>query len=110
MSCSALQTLHLDQCRLGAFPPPVLALEALSVLGVGNNAIAELPTEVTTLAALSALDVRNNSLATLPPQLALLPLRSLLVEGNMLRTLRRSVIERGTPALLEYLRTRLPVP
>lgn len=108
MPCSALETLHIDQCRLTAVPPAVPSLSKLSVLGLGNNSIAELPEEITLLATLSALDVRNNSLAVLPPRLALLPLRSLLVEGNMLRTIRRSIIERGTPALLEYLRTRLP--
>jgi hypothetical protein len=35
-------------------------------------------------------------------------LRWLGVEGNMLRMIRRPVIERGTKALLEYLRDKLP--
>lgn len=48
-------------------------------------------------------------LRSLPPQLGLMPcLRALIVKGNPLRTIRRPILERGTPALLEYLRDRIP--
>jgi Leucine-rich repeat (LRR) protein len=107
-ACTAVRTLHVDQCALAVFPPVATVLPSLAVLGLGNNAIPSIPLDVTRLARLSALDVRNNSIAALPPQLALLPLRSLLVDGNVLRSVRRAVLERGTPALLAYLKDRLP--
>lgn len=93
-----------------ALPASIACLTALSSLLLSENGIADLPTgPLATLASLEELDLRNNALTQLPPQLALMPrLRSLSVEGNILRTVRRSVLERGTPALLEYLRTRLP--
>lgn len=59
------------------------------------------------LTKLDELDLTNNDLSTLPAELGLLPLRSLGVEGNMLRMIRRPVIERGTQALLEHLRDKL---
>lgn len=52
----------------------------------------------------------NNSIATLPPQLGLMAptLRVLALEGNVLRTIRRPLLDRGTPALLAYLKDRIP--
>uniref|UniRef100_A0A061QMF4 Plant intracellular ras-group-related lrr protein 6-like n=1 Tax=Tetraselmis sp. GSL018 TaxID=582737 RepID=A0A061QMF4_9CHLO len=35
-------------------------------------------------------------------------LRSLQVEGNRLRSIQRSILDRGTKALLEYLESRIP--
>jgi len=59
---------------------------------------------------LEELNLSNNALGSLPPRLGLMPaLRALLVEGNCLRTIRRPILERGTPALLDYLRSRMPV-
>jgi len=44
-----------------------------------------------------------------PAELGLLPrLRNLALEGNPLRSIRRPIIARGTPAVLEYLRDKLP--
>lgn len=101
----------MDTCGLAALPPCVAALTGLTQLSMDGNSITELPLPpLVALSALQELNVRNNSLSVLPPQLALLPrLRSLQVEGNMLRTIRRSVLDRGTPALLEYLHSRLPL-
>lgn len=59
---------------------------------------------------LEELNLANNNLATLPPQLGLLApvLRSLGLEGNPLRSIRRPILERGTPAVLAYLKDRIP--
>lgn len=61
--------------------------------------------------SLTVLDVSNNELSRLPPELGKLQdtLRTLLVEGNPLRSIRRNVLMGGTAALLEYLSTRIPV-
>lgn len=60
---------------------------------------------------LTVLDVGNNELARLPPELGNLQdtLRTLVVDGNPLRSIRRNVLTGGTAALLEYLLTRIPV-
>ena len=109
-ACTALKHLTLSGCSLSAFPASIASLSALSSLLLSDNGIAEIPTApLATLASLEELDIRNNALTQLPPQLALMPcLRSLSVEGNILRSVRRTVLERGTPALLEYLGSRLP--
>jgi Leucine-rich repeat (LRR) protein len=59
---------------------------------------------------LSELDVSNNQLSSLPPQLGLLAgsLRVLQLEGNCLRTIRRPILEKGTAAVLDWLRDRIP--
>lgn len=61
--------------------------------------------------SLTLLDVSNNELKSLPPQMGKLQdtLRTLLVEGNPLRSIRRNVLTGGTPGLLEYLMSRMPV-
>jgi Leucine-rich repeat (LRR) protein len=103
-----ITALHADQCALSQFPAPLFSLPSLCVLGLSNNALPAVPIDIQYLKRLEALDLRNNNLTSLLPQLALLPLRSLLVEGNILRTMRRTVLEQGTPALLAYLKDRLP--
>jgi hypothetical protein len=61
------------------------------------------------LAVLNTLDLSNNSLAQLPPKLALLKeLRSLQVQGNTFRVPRRDLIDKGTAAVLAYLRDKIP--
>jgi hypothetical protein len=109
-ACTSLKYLCLSGCSISTFPPSIAPLSALTTLLLSDNGISDIPTApLATLTNLEELDIRNNSLTQLPPQLALMPrLRSLSVEGNMLRTVRRTVLERGTPALLEYLRSRLP--
>lgn len=111
-TATALKALRLDTCGLSDFPAAaVTGLPHLTALTLDNNAIPVLPVPpLAALAALEELHVRNNALTALPPQLALLPrLRTLQVEGNMLRTIRRSVLDRGSPALLQYLHSRLPL-
>jgi Leucine-rich repeat (LRR) protein len=107
--CTVLRTLHLDGCCIHQIPSFLTSLQHLSVLGVGNNAIHVVPVDVSRLQRLTALDLRNNSISALPPELSLVPLRSLLLEGNMLRTIKRSTLDRGTPAVLEHLKSRLPI-
>lgn len=59
---------------------------------------------------LEELNVLNNDITGLPPALGNMAptLRFLGVQGNPLRTIRRVLLEKGTPALLEYLRSRIP--
>ena len=60
---------------------------------------------------LHVLDVTGNELGHLEPKLGLLGaegLRTFLVGGNTFRVPRRDVVEKGTGAVLTYLRGRIP--
>ena len=73
------------------------------------NAV-QVPQQLTVLACLSRLDLSANSIAKVPPQLGVMhpTLKQLALDGNPLRTIRQAVLQKGTPALLEYLRGRIP--
>jgi len=104
-----LTELRWGKAMLDAIPDEVFDLRRLRVLRLNDNRIGALSPAVARLVELDELDLTNNDLGTLPPELGLLTgLRWLGVEGNMLRMIRRHVIERGTKALLEYLRDKLP--
>lgn len=62
------------------------------------------------LSALAHLDLSDNDVASVPPVVGRMApgLRALLLEGNPLRNVRRAVLERGTEAVLAYLRDRIP--
>ncbi len=111
--------LDLSQTGLAALPGEALGLQALRRLTLSGNRLAQLPPELARLTRLEELDVSNNDLASLPPQLGWLAppgpgggghgsLRALSLEGNPLRLIRRPILERGTLAVLEYLRDRIP--
>ena len=67
--------------------------------------------DISKLTRLKELDLTNNDISGLPPMLGMLggTLKVLRLEGNPLRSIRRPVLERGTAAVLEYLRGRIPV-
>jgi len=105
---SKLRELRWAKGGLTQIPDDVYRMEDLRLLRLPDNQIVSISAEVARLTNLDELDVTNNNLSTLPAELGLLPLRSLGVEGNMLRMIRRAVIDRGTQALLEHLRDKLP--
>lgn len=55
--------------------------------------------------------MQDNALSSLPPRMGLMApqLRVLRLQGNGLRAIRRPVLDRGTAAVLEWLRDRIPV-
>lgn len=56
--------------------------------------------------ALNFLNVENNSLTKLPTLLGFMKLSALKVDGNPLKLIKRTVIDKGTIALLDFLRTK----
>lgn len=81
--------------------------ESLTVLDVRDNKLQRLSDRIPQLYRLKTLDVTNNDLPDLPPGLGYLKyLDHLLVEGNPLKSIRRSIISAGTEPLKKYLRTR----
>ena len=67
--------------------------------------------DVTKLTALEELNLTDNNIGSLPPKLGLLgeKLRELRIEGNPLRSIRRSILDKGTAAVLSYLQSRVPM-
>jgi hypothetical protein len=60
---------------------------------------------------LQELDLSNNQLSNLPAQMGLMgpTLRVLMLDGNCIRAIRRPVLEKGTAAVLEWLKDRIPM-
>ncbi|RLN92892.1 hypothetical protein BBJ28_00021544 [Nothophytophthora sp. Chile5] len=81
--------------------------DSLTVFDVRDNKVQRLPERFAQLYRLKTLDLTNNDLHDLPAELGYLKyLNHLLVEGNPLRSIRRSIIASGTEPLKKYLRTR----
>lgn len=105
---------NLDQLFLGynalhTIPEAAVVAvnDSLTVLEIRDNKLQMLPTNLALLYRLKTLDVTNNDLHDLPPGLGYLKyLNHFMVDGNPLRSIRRSIISSGTEALKKYLRTR----
>ena len=108
--CSALVELHAGFNAIESLPEALGALRGLAVLELRNNRLQELPAALCGL-PLTLLDLSANSLRALPPELGLVTtLRSVPLDGNPLRLLRREVWAGPVSGLLEFLRSRLPDP
>ncbi|KAH7302071.1 hypothetical protein KP509_23G055200 [Ceratopteris richardii] len=107
-----LEELRLRRMRLQEFPSEVFALGRLRVLDLGQNSLSHIPSEISSLKSLEELDISDNSIMSLPPELGLLEtsLQALKLDGNPLKSIRRSVLDRGTKAILQYLKLKLPQP
>lgn len=83
-------------------------LPSLQTLDLSMCCLPRLPSSIVGLPTLTSLDLSENELKEIPPALGELPLlRDLRIGGNPQRGLRQTVIERGTPVVLEYLRGRI---
>ncbi|KAJ3010473.1 hypothetical protein HKX48_007387 [Thoreauomyces humboldtii] len=106
----SLVELNVSRNRIVALPDrfPFPNLEALLV--TGNSLTALDPETLIAMSNLSVLDVADNDIKQINPRIALTPkLRVLRIAGNSFRVPRRDIVERGTDAILEYLRDRIPV-
>ncbi|KAL7680652.1 putative leucine-rich repeat domain superfamily [Plasmopara halstedii] len=106
---TSLDQLLLGYNLLGEIPEDVVLTvkESLTVLDVRDNKLQRLSSRIPELFRLKTLDVTNNDLHQLPPGLGYLKhLDHLLVAGNPLRSIRRSVLSGGTETLKKFLRTR----
>ena len=131
-SVTGLRVLNLGFNGFQEIPSCIFQLQQLEVLLLTNNQVIFFPflsfffpllhahfleqltdldvDSLANLVALNTLDVSNNSLSQLPPTLGrMTTLRNLQVQGNRFRVPRRDVIEKGTEAILAYLRDKIPL-
>ncbi|KVI02233.1 Leucine-rich repeat-containing protein [Cynara cardunculus var. scolymus] len=128
--CSSLAEFYMGNNSLTSLPTVIGELTNLGTFDLHSNQLTEFPVEACKL-RLSGLDLSNNSLSGLPPEIGKSPvhkiegeyslflhqmrieclmttLRKLVLTGNPIRTLRSSLVSGPTPALLKFLRSRLP--
>ncbi|GCB69992.1 leucine-rich repeat-containing protein 40 [Scyliorhinus torazame] len=108
-SCKYMKELYVGNNQIEYLGSEHLKnLSAIVVLELRDNKLKSLPDEIILLQDLERLDLTNNDISSLPYALGSLPvLKSLLLEGNPLRTIRRDIIKRGTQELLKFLRSRI---
>ncbi|KAM3620236.1 uncharacterized protein V6R79_020102 [Siganus canaliculatus] len=107
---SRLRSIILNYNRFKSFPEVLYHIVSLETVLLGNNQVNEVdPGRLVKLDRLSTLDLSNNDLLKVPPELGLCAsLRCLSLEGNPFRAPRAAIVARGTDAVLEYLRSRIP--
>ncbi|XP_028258823.1 leucine-rich repeat-containing protein 40 [Parambassis ranga] len=105
-----LRSIILNYNRFKSFPEVLYQVISLETVLLGNNQVCSVdPSRLTKLVRLSTLDLSNNDLLSIPPEVGLCTsLRCLCLEGNPFRTPRAAIMAKGTDALLEYLRSRIP--
>ena len=109
LSAEALNELDISRNRLTALPRLRSAFPKLSIVKAADNSISDLPFE--SVQGLQVLDVGGNEISSLEPRIGLLGqegLRVFLVGANTFRVPRRDVVEKGTGAILNWLRNRIP--
>lgn len=111
LSSPLLTELNASRNRLTTLPALRSTFPALTTLHVSDNSIHELTVEAAQ--GLHVLDVSGNEISFLEPRLGLLGgseggLRTLAVGGNTFRVPRRDVVEKGTEAILTWLRGKIP--
>ncbi|KAJ6417209.1 hypothetical protein OIU84_003006 [Salix udensis] len=102
--------LYLRQVQLREIPSDILSLQQLQVLNLSQNSLHSIPEGFKNLSSLTELDLSDNNISALPPELGLLEpsLQALRLDGNPLRSIRRTILDRGTKAVLKYLMDKLP--
>lgn len=104
-----LTEINVSRNRLTSLPVLRKSYPALASVYAPQNSISELRVEP--VKGLQVLDVSGNAIAHLEPKLGLLGsegLRTLIVGANKFRVPRRDVIDKGTEAVLAWLRGRIP--
>ncbi|XP_054994659.1 leucine-rich repeat-containing protein 40 [Sorex araneus] len=105
-----LQTINLSFNRFKILPDVLYRLPALETILISNNQVGSVdPQKMKAMENLMTLDLQNNDLLQIPPELGnCVSLRTLLLDGNPFRVPRAAVLVKGTAAVLEYLRDRIP--
>ncbi|XP_050247476.1 plant intracellular Ras-group-related LRR protein 6 isoform X2 [Quercus robur] len=109
-SMSHLQELYLRRMQLHEVPSDIFNLQQLRILDLSQNSLQSVSVEFQRLTSLSELGLSDNNISVLPPELGLLEpsLQALRLDGNPMRSIRRTILDRGTKAILNYLKDKIP--
>lgn len=105
-----LRSIILSFNRFKAFPDVLYRILSLETILICNNQVGAIdPLRLKMLDRLSTLDLQNNDIMQVPPELGnCTSLRALMLDGNPFRNPRAAIVAKGTDALLDYLRSRIP--
>ncbi|XP_069934380.1 leucine-rich repeat-containing protein 40 isoform X2 [Oryctolagus cuniculus] len=105
-----LQVINLSFNRFKILPEVLYHIPTLETILISNNQVGSVdPQKMKTMENLTTLDLQNNDLLQIPPELGnCVNLRTLLLDGNPFRVPRAAILMKGTAAILEYLRDRIP--
>jgi Leucine-rich repeat (LRR) protein len=109
LTAPLLITLDVSINRLiGSLPVLQTSFPSLTTLLASDNRISEVSPE--SLANLRIVNLSNNDIERLEPRIGLLQgtLTGLEVEGNRFRVPNRQVLQKGTDAVLTWLRDKIP--
>uniref|UniRef100_A0A8D2AHI5 Leucine-rich repeat-containing protein 40 n=1 Tax=Sciurus vulgaris TaxID=55149 RepID=A0A8D2AHI5_SCIVU len=105
-----LQTINLSFNRFKMLPEVLYCISTLETVLISNNQVGSVDAQkMRMMENLTTLDLQNNDLLQIPPELGnCVNLRTLLLDGNPFRVPRAAILMKGTAAILEYLRDRIP--
>jgi len=108
-----LRNLDISHNRFRQLPRCIYELERLETLSAHDNQIRAIDASESGLGGmreLKRLNLGNNDIQIVPPILGKMQnLVELELWGNPFRQPRHQILSMGTPALLSYLRTRIPI-
>jgi Leucine-rich repeat (LRR) protein len=106
----SLRELVISDNRITEISDGIYELPILENLFASNNRIQTIdPLKICNMKFLSTLNFQNNDLSQVPPELGrATQIKSLQLEGNGFRLPRHEILAKGTTAILDYLRSRLP--
>ncbi|ORX85413.1 L domain-like protein, partial [Anaeromyces robustus] len=103
-----LLELNLSYNNIQKLPSTTIPFPALETLIISKNRIEAIENPEV-FGQLSILDLSDNSIGFIPPKLGLCSkLKKLSLEGNTFRVPRYQVLQKGTAAILAYLKDRIP--
>ena len=106
---SKLQDIVLSMNAFAALPSSLYGLPKLTSILCSDNRVTSIDVAgISQLPLLNVLDLSNNNIDSVPPELGrVATLKSLKLEGNAFKNPRPAILAQGTPALLDYLRSRI---
>ncbi|XP_078620301.1 uncharacterized protein LOC144887164 [Branchiostoma floridae x Branchiostoma japonicum] len=103
-----LQVLDIQQSGFKSLPDSVGELEQLTYLNITGNRFTSVPEQIMNLPNIEKLDMSDNNISSLPLTLSrLAKLGDMNISGNPLTCPPPDVCEKGTAAMMDFLRRKL---
>jgi len=109
INLQSLMEVNISSNRFTQVPKCLYEIKSLEHLVADSNQISYIDVNgIKKLSLLATLSLRNNSINNVPPELGELEnIKSLNIDGNLFRVPRQAILQKGTIAILEYLRSRI---